>query len=77
MMKTSAEWKAAAHSWLKIFLSAVIASFLSLLVSTGDFPTDLNSLKAILVSGLVAVLPVIKNMLDGKDPRYGKGYIAE
>lgn len=58
-------------SWRNVFFSAMIASFLTALVSTGDIPLDVNGLKIIIISGLVAVLPVIKNYLDKDYAEYG------
>ena len=72
MPKLTAQTKAILKSWFNVFLSAVITSYLMLL-GNGELWGDWNSLKAIVVSGLVAVLPVIKNYLDKSDPRYGRG----
>jgi hypothetical protein len=60
------------RSWLNVFLSATIASLLALLLESGIDGLDTRAFVAVLVSGAVAVLPVIKNYLDTNDPRYGK-----
>ena len=68
----SAQMKAMFKSWLNVFLSATIASLLALLTEAGVDGLDMRALLAVLISGAVAVLPVIKNYLDTNDPRYGK-----
>ena len=56
-------------SWLNVFVAAVITA---LIVVLGDGQISVEDLWYVLVAGLVAVLPVIKNYFDKKDPRYGK-----
>ena len=56
-------------SWLNVFVAAVITA---LIVVLGDGQITLDDLWYVVVAGLVAVLPVIKNYFDKKDPRYGK-----
>lgn len=68
----STQMKAMFKSWLNVFLSATIASLLALLTEAGVDGLDMRALLAVLISGAVAVLPVIKNYLDTDDPRYGK-----
>lgn len=68
----STQMKAMFKSWLNVFLSATIASLLALLTEAGVDGLDMRALLAVLISGAVAVLPVIKNYLDTNDPRYGK-----
>lgn len=68
----STQMKAMFKSWLNVFLSATIASLLALLTEAGVDGLDMRALLAVLISGAVAVLPVIKNYLDTSDPRYGK-----
>jgi hypothetical protein len=51
-------------SWANVFLAAVITAFLVVIVDTGTLAFDLKTAEAILIAGLVAVLPVIKNYLD-------------
>ena len=68
----STQMKAMFKSWLNVFLSATIASLLALLTESGVDGLDMRALLAVLISGAVAGLPVIKNYLDNNDPRYGK-----
>lgn len=68
----STQMNAMFKSWLNVFLSATIASLLALLTEAGVDGLDMRALLAVLISGAVAVLPVIKNYLDTNDPRYGK-----
>ena len=56
-------------SWLNVFVAAVITA---LIVVLGDGQISVEDLWYVLVAGLVAVLPVVKNYFDKKDPRYGK-----
>ena len=49
-------------SWVKVFLAAVIASYLA----GGRAWVD------ILNAGLIAVLPLVYTWLDPKDPRFGR-----
>lgn len=73
MLKLTTKTKAMIKSWFNVFISAVIASFLALIVSTQTLAIDWHAAEAIIISGLVAVLPVIKNYFDASDPRYGVG----
>lgn len=75
MLKLTTQTKAMFRSWLNVFLSAVTASFLALIISTQTLAIDWLAVQAILISGLVAVLPVVKNYFDKSDPRYGKGSV--
>lgn len=68
----SKQTKAMLKSWANVFVAAVIASFLALIVDSQTLALDLKAVEAIVISGLVAVLPVIKNYFDKNDPRYGK-----
>ena len=61
-------------SWLNVFVAAVITA---LIVVLGDGQVSVEDVWYVLVAGLVAVLPVIKNYFDKKDPRYGKVDAAE
>lgn len=67
------KFKPVLKSWGNVFFAAVVSALLAILVSTGSIPTDSNTWLSILVAGLVAVLPVIRNWLDPKDSRYGRG----
>jgi hypothetical protein len=60
-------------SWGNVFFAAIVSALLAILISTGDLPMDADTWKGIVVAGLVSVLPVIRNWLDPKDTRYGKG----
>jgi len=73
----SQETKNMIRSWLNVFIAAVITAFLTLLVSTESLSLDWATAEAILIAGLVAVLPVIRNYFNMTDHRYGKGYIEE
>lgn len=64
-------------SWGGTFVSALIASLLAILTTTGEIPMDGTTWVAILVSGLVAVLPVIRNWLDTNYSGYGRGSVDE
>lgn len=73
-MNISNQMKAMLKSWLNVFVAAVITA---LIVVLGDGNISLEDLWYVLVAGLVAVLPVVKNYFDKNDPRYGKGSIDE
>jgi len=60
-------------SWGNIFFAALITAFTVVIVETGTLALDWKTLEAMIIAGLVAVLPVIKNYLDPSDHRYGKG----
>lgn len=66
----SQETKAMLKSWLNVFAAAVITA---LIVVLGDGNVSVEDLWYVLVSAVIAVLPVIKNYFDPNDPRYGKG----
>jgi hypothetical protein len=60
-------------SWFNVFISALIASVLVVLTTNnGTIPLDGEVWLSVLISAVVAVLPVIKNYFDSNDPRYGK-----
>jgi hypothetical protein len=59
-------------SWAKVFASACLTVVLVALTQDQALQWQ-----AVLVAGLVAVLPVIINWLDAGDPRYGRGYTGE
>lgn len=65
------------RSWFNVFIAAVITAWLTLIVSTQSLSLDWVTLEAVLIAGLVAVLPVIRNYFDSSDHRYGKGYEDE
>lgn len=62
--------KAMLKSWGNIFAAAVITA---LIVVLGDGGLSVEDLWYVLIAGLIAVLPVVKNYFDKNDHRYGKG----
>jgi hypothetical protein len=68
----SQETKAMLKSWANVFVAAVITAFFVVIVETQTLALDGRTLEAVLIAGLVAVLPVIKNYFDPNDPRYGR-----
>lgn len=62
--------KAMLKSWGNIFAASIITA---LIVVLGDKEISLEDLWYVLIAGLVAVLPVVKNYFDKSDHRYGKG----
>jgi len=71
-MNMSNEMKAMLKSWAGSFMAAAIAAFIVIL-SDGTITVD--DCWYILVAGLVAVLPVIKNYFDKSYKNYGKGTV--
>lgn len=69
----SKKTKAMLKSWLNVFVAAVITALTVTIVDKQTLSLDWNTLEAILIAGLVAVLPVIKNYFDSSDTRYGRG----
>lgn len=65
----SEQMKAMLKSWFNVFIAAVLTA---LIVVLGDGQITVEDLWYVLVAGVVAVLPVIKNYFDKKDPRYGR-----
>jgi hypothetical protein len=69
----NAQQKAMLESYGRSFLAAVTATFMA---TGGDlFALDADTLRAILASGIAAVLPVALRYINKKDPAFGK--IAE
>lgn len=62
--------KAMLRSWANAFVAAVITA---LIVVLGDGEITVSDLWYVLVAGLIAVLPVIKNYFDSSYSIYGKG----
>ncbi len=69
-MQLSNQTKAMLKSWANVFVAAVITA---LIVVLGDGAVTVEDLWYVLVAGLVAVLPVVKNYFDKNDHRYGRG----
>jgi hypothetical protein len=69
----NAQQKAMLESYGRSFLAAVTATFMA---TGGDlFALDADTLRAILASGIAAVLPVALRYINKKDPMFGR--IAE
>ena len=69
----NAQQKAMLASYGRSFLAAMTATFMA---TGGDlFALDTDTLKAILASGIAAVLPVALRYINKQDPAFGK--IAE
>ena len=66
----SEQTKAMLKSWLNVFMASLITA---LIVVLGDGNISVEDLWYVLVSAVIAVLPVIKNYFDPSDHRYGKG----
>jgi len=70
--------KAMIKSWLNVFISALITAVLIVFASNnGSIPLDGEIWLGVLISAVVAVLPVVKNYFDTSDPRYGAGSSVE
>ena len=68
----SQQTKAMLKSWANVFMAAVITALTVVIVESGTLAIYWKTAEAILIAGLVAVLPVIKNYFDKSDTRYGK-----
>lgn len=68
----SQETKAMLKSWANIFIAAVITALLVVILDTNTLALDWKTAEAVLIAGLIAVLPVVKNYFDPNDTRYGK-----
>jgi hypothetical protein len=77
MSHPTSQTKAILKSWANVFIAALITAFTVVIVETGTLAIDWKTAEAILIAGLVAVLPVIKNYLDTSDHRYGRGFEEE
>lgn len=69
----SKQTKSMLKSWVNVFMAAVITALTVVFVETKTLALDWQTVEAVLIAGLVAVLPVIKNYFDKSDHRYGKG----
>jgi hypothetical protein len=69
----NAQQKAMLESYGRSFLAAMTATFMA---TGGDlFALDADTLRAILASGIAAILPVALRYINKKDPMFGR--IAE
>lgn len=68
----SHETKAMLKSWFNVFMAAVITALSVVFVETKTLALDWQTIQAVLIAGIIAVLPVIKNYFDKSDTRYGK-----
>ena len=67
----SQQTKAMLRSWANVFMAAVITALTVVIVESGTLALDWKTAEAILIAGIVAVLPVIRNYFSKQDPRYG------
>ena len=67
----SQQTKAMLSSWANVFIAAVITALLVVILDTNTLALDWKTVEAILIAGLIAVLPVVRNYFDKNDPRYG------
>ena len=70
----SEQMKAMLKSWANVFVAAVITALLVTVVDQQTLALDWKAVEAVLIAGLVAVLPVVRNYFDKSDPRYGRTY---
>ena len=73
----SNQTKAMLKSWANVFMAAVITALLVVIVDTQTLALDWKTLEAVLIAGLVAVLPVVRNYFDKSDHRYGRNASSE
>jgi membrane protein YdbS with pleckstrin-like domain len=66
-MKITAEHKAIAKSWAKVFAAAVIAAY-----SAGS-----REWTVLVNAGVAALIPVVYSWLDPKDSRYGRRIVVK
>lgn len=70
--------KAMLRTWVNAFVAAIITAAIAVFASNGgDLPLDAKTWLGVLVAGVVAVLPVIRNYFDKNYALYGKGSTAE
>ena len=70
MTKTT---KAMLNSWLNAFVAAIITAAIVVFSNNGgSLPLDGKTWLGVLVAGVVAVLPVVKNYFDKNYSLYGK-----
>jgi len=68
----SEQTKAMLKSWFNAFMVAILASLITILAQTHTLALDWDSIMTVLYSGVIAVLPVIKNYFDSGYTGYGK-----
>jgi hypothetical protein len=57
-------------SWFKVFVSAVLGAWLADLAGVAS--VEFSNWEAWVTAGIIAVLPVVINWLNGSDTRYGR-----
>jgi hypothetical protein len=70
---TGDKWRAAAGTYLRAVLTAALTALVAVFTSTGHFPADGTEWLAVGWSVVLAVLPVVINLLNRADTRYGLG----
>lgn len=68
----SEQIKAAAWSYVKVFLATVLALFLA--DGADVFAVDASDLRTWLAAGVASILPIVISALDVRDHRFGRGY---
>jgi hypothetical protein len=70
--------KAMLRTWINTFVAAIITAAIAVFASNGgSLPLDGQTWLGVLVAGVVAVLPVIRNYFDKGYSLYGKGSATE
>jgi len=64
-------------SWGNVFIAAVITALLVVIVDNQTLALEWKTVEAVIIAGLVAVLPVIRNYFDKNDHRYGRNASSE
>ena len=68
----SEQIRAAAWSYVKVFLATVLALFLA--DGADVFAVDATDLRTWLAAGVASILPVVISALDVRDHRFGRGF---
>ena len=68
----SEQIKAAAWSYVKVFVATVLALFLA--DGADVFAVDATDLRTWLAAGIASILPIVISALDVRDHRFGRGY---
>lgn len=72
MKKIQAFFSTALGSWVKTFLTTILALWLAELSAGHDiFSFDMVLVKKLLTAAVISTLPVLLNILNPTDPRYG------